>query len=72
MAIVDLGIVKTVNLGEHRHLDLITQIFNLFNHTSATAINPFFGTGIVPLAGYGQSIQDFSPRIIQFAVNLEY
>jgi outer membrane receptor for ferrienterochelin and colicin len=72
MAIVDLGVVKTINLGEHRHLDLITQFFNLFNHTSAAAINPFFGTGTVPLPGYGQPIQDFSPRIIQFAVNLEY
>jgi outer membrane receptor for ferrienterochelin and colicin len=72
MAIVDLGVVKTINLGEHRHLDLITQFFNLFNHTSATAINPFFGTGVVPLPGYGQSIQDFSPRIIQFAANFEY
>jgi hypothetical protein len=72
MAIVDLGVVKTINLGEHRHLDLITQFFNLFNHASATAINPFFGTGTVPLAGYGRPIQDFSPRIIQFAVNLEY
>jgi len=72
MAIVDLGVVKTINLGEHRHLDLITQFFNLFNHTSATAINPFFGTGAVPLPGYGQPIQDFSPRIIQFAANFEY
>jgi outer membrane receptor protein involved in Fe transport len=72
IAIVDLGVVKTVNLGEHRHLDLITQFFNLFNHTSAAAINPFFGTGAVPLPGYGRPIQDFSPRIIQFAVNLEY
>jgi outer membrane receptor for ferrienterochelin and colicin len=72
MAIVDLGVVKTINLGEHRHLDLITQFFNLFNHTSAAAINPFFGTGNIPLPGYGQSIQDFSPRIIQFAANFEY
>jgi outer membrane receptor for ferrienterochelin and colicin len=72
IAIVDLGVVKTINLGEHRHLDLITQIFNLFNHTSATAINPFFGTGTVPLPGYGHPIQDFSSRIIQFAANLEY
>jgi outer membrane receptor protein involved in Fe transport len=72
VAIVDLGVVKTINLGEHRHLDVITQIFNLFNHTNASAINPFFGSGALPLPGYRQPIQDFSPRIIQFAVNLEY
>ena len=72
MAIVDFGVVKTINLGEHRHLDLITQFFNLFNHTSATAINPFFGTGAAPLPGYIHPIQDFSPRIVQFAANFEY
>jgi outer membrane receptor for ferrienterochelin and colicin len=72
MAIVDLGVVKTIELGEHRHLDMITQVFNLFNHTSAAAINPFFGSGAVPLSGYGRPVQDFSPRIIQFAANLEY
>jgi hypothetical protein len=69
---VDLGVVKTINFGAHRHLDLITQIFSLVNPTSATAINPFFGTGTLPLARYRQPIQDFSSRIIQIAVNLEY
>ena len=42
MAIVDFGVVKTINLGEHRHLDLITQFFNLFNHTSADRNQSFF------------------------------
>ena len=72
MAIVDLGVVKTINLGEHRHLDLITQAFNLFNHTSAAVINPFFGPGAVALPRYGRSVQAFTPRIIQFAANFEY
>jgi outer membrane receptor for ferrienterochelin and colicin len=72
IAIVDFGVVKTINLGEHRHLDLIAQAFNLFNHTSAVAINPFYGAGGAPLPGYGHPIQVFSPRIIQFAANLEY
>ena len=61
IAIVDLGVVKTINLGEHRHLDLIAQFFNLFNHTSATAINPFFGTGALPLPGYRSTYPGFQP-----------
>ena len=69
---VDLGVIKTVHVGEHRHLDVIAQFFNLFNHVSASAINPFFGTGAVPLAGFGRPIQGVSPRQIQLAVNLEY
>ncbi len=69
---VDLGVIKTVGLGEHRHLDLVAQFFNFFNHVSASAINPFFGTSAVPLAGFGQPIRGVSPRQIQLAVNLEY
>jgi hypothetical protein len=69
---VDLGVVKTIELGGHRHLDLIAQFFNLFNHVSATAINPFFGTGAVALPGFGQPIQGVIPRQIQFGANFEY
>jgi hypothetical protein len=52
-------VVKTVELGEHRHLDLVAQFFNLFNHASASAFNPFFGTSTVPLPGFGQPIHGF-------------
>jgi len=72
LANVDFAVVKTVKLGEYRHVDLVAQFFNLFNHVSATAINPFFGTGAVPLPGFGQPIQEIGPRQIQLAVNLEY
>jgi len=72
MANVDLGVVKTVHLGEYRHLDVIAQFFNLLNHVSASAINPFFGAGSVPLAGFGRPIQGVIPRQIQLSVNLEY
>ncbi|MFI5059738.1 MAG: hypothetical protein ACHQLQ_16355, partial [Candidatus Acidiferrales bacterium] len=71
-AIVDLGVVKTIQLGKNRHVDLVAQFFNLFNHVSASAINPFFGTSAVPLAGFGRPIQGVSSRQIQLAVNLEY
>jgi hypothetical protein len=69
---VDFGVVKTVQLGEYRHVDLAAQFFNLFNHVSAIAINPFFGTGTVALPGFGQPIQGVNPRQIQLVVNLEY
>jgi outer membrane receptor for ferrienterochelin and colicin len=69
---VDFAVVKTIKLGEYRHVDLVAQFFNLFNHVSATALNPFFGTGAAPLPGFGQPVQGISPRQIQLAVNLEY
>ena len=71
MANVDLSVIKTVRLGE-RHVDLAAQFFNLFNHVSASAINPFFGTSTLPLAGFGRAIQGVSARQIQLSVNLEY
>jgi outer membrane receptor for ferrienterochelin and colicin len=71
-AIVDLGVVKTIQLGEYRHMDLAAQFFNLFNHVSASAINPFYGTNAVPLAGFGRPIQGVSPRQIQLSLYLEY
>jgi hypothetical protein len=72
LANVDFGVVKTVKFGEYRHLDLIVQFFNLMNHVSTTAINPFFGTGIVALPSFGQPIQGLTPRQIQFGANFEY
>jgi len=72
LANVDFAVVKTVKLGEYRHVDLVAQFFNLFNRVSATALNPFFGTALAPLPGFGQPIQGISPRQIQLAVNLEY
>ena len=69
---MDLGVVKTIEFGGRRHLDLIAQFFNLFNHVSATAINPFFGAGAVALPGFGQPIQGVTPRQIQFGANFEY
>ena len=69
---VDLGVLKTIQFAGRRHLNLIVQFFNLFNRESATAINPFFGTGIVALPGFGQPIQSVIPRQIQLGANFEY
>jgi hypothetical protein len=69
---VDFGVVKTIQFGEYRHLDLIAQFFNFFNHVSVTAINPFFGTGAVALPTFSQPIEGAIPRQIQFAANFEY
>jgi hypothetical protein len=68
---MDIGVIKTVHFGE-THLDVIGQFFNLFNQIRASAINPYFGTGAVPLAGFGRPIQVFTPRQIQLALNFEY
>ncbi len=69
---VDLRVLKYFPVGERRHLDLVAEFFNLFNHVNASAINPFFGTSTVPLAGFGRPIQGVSSRQIQFSVDFEF
>jgi hypothetical protein len=71
-ATVDLRVLKYFPIGERRHLDLVAEFFNLFNHANASAINPFFGTSAAPLAGFSRPIQGVSPRQIQFSLDLEF
>jgi hypothetical protein len=68
---VDMGVIKTVHFGE-THLDVIAQFFNLLNHVNAVAINPFFGSGVAPIAGFRRPIRGVSARQIQLALNFEY
>jgi outer membrane receptor protein involved in Fe transport len=71
-AIVDLGVIKTVQLGKLGHVDLGVLFFNLFNHVTASSLNPFFGTNATPLSGFGRPIQGVNPRQVQLSVNWEY
>ncbi len=71
-ATVDLRVLKYFPVGEHRHLDLVAEFFNLFNRVNASAINPFFGTSAAPLAGFRRPTQGISPRQIQFSVDFEF
>ena len=51
-AAVDFRALKFFPVGEHAHLDLVAESFNLLNHTNVSQINPFFGSALLPLAGF--------------------
>lgn len=65
---IDLGIHKTVALGEGRNLEFRTELFNLFNHTQF--FNP--DGDITDGAAFGQVSQARDPRLIQLALRLTF
>jgi hypothetical protein len=72
LANVDFRVLKYFPLGEHAHLDLVAESFNLLNHTNIVQINSFYGIGLQPLSGFGQPTQALNARQIQFSLDLEY
>jgi hypothetical protein len=72
LANVDFRVLKYFPLGEHAHLDLVAESFNLMNHTNVVQINYFYGNGPHPLSGFAQPTQALNARQIEFSVDLEY
>jgi hypothetical protein len=50
----------------------VAESFNLLNHTNVSQINPFFGSGSLPLAGFGTATNALNARQIQFSLDFEY
>jgi hypothetical protein len=63
---VDFRLVKFFPLRERRRLDLVTEAFNLLNHSNVTQVNNVFG------AGFGQPIAGAAARQIQFSLDFEF
>jgi hypothetical protein len=68
----DTRLSKGINLGEHLRMDLIADVFNLFNHTNIIAVNPVCD----PLAGTtctaGEPTAAADARQFQFALKLYF
>ena len=71
-AAVDLRVLKFFPIGEHAHLDVVAESFNLLNHTNVTQINPYFGSGPNAWPSFGVPITALSARQIQFSLDFEY
>ena len=68
----DLRILKYFKVGEHGKLDLVAESFNLFNHTNAIELNPFFGPGASPLATFKMPDRASIARELQFSLDFEF
>ena len=71
-AAVDFRVLKFFPVGEHAHLDVVAESFNLFNHTNVSQLNPYFGSGPTPLLSFGTPINALNSRQIQFSLDFEY
>lgn len=69
---LDFRVLKYFPFGEYAHLDLVAEAFNLFNHPNVAEINPYFGTGALPLAGFGAPIDGLTARRVEFSIDFEY
>ena len=66
----DLSIIKSMRLGEKRHLDYRAELFNMFNHPSFAAPT---GDGLVfGRAQFGVITGAEPARIIQMSLKLYY
>ncbi len=72
LAAVDFRVLKYFPLGEHAHLDLAAEFFNLFNHTNISQINPFYGNSSSPIPGFTRPTEAFHARQVQFSIDFEY
>ena len=69
---LDLRALKYFSFGESRRLDLVVESFNLLNRANVAQINPVFGPGSIPIAGFRQPIAGTGAREIQFSIDFEF
>jgi hypothetical protein len=71
-ATMDFRLLKYFPFGESRHLDVVADFFNLFNHANVSQINTVFGSNLAPASGYGRPIAGTGARQIQFSLDFEF
>jgi len=68
----DLRLNRRFAITERVGLDLIAEGFNLFNRANFGVPNNTFGSGLTPLATFGQPTAAFDPRQLQFGLKLSF
>jgi hypothetical protein len=48
------------------------RLFNLLNRTNVAQINPVFGAGLMPQAGFLQPLAGQGARRLQFSLDYEF
>src|SRR5262249_8169372 len=62
----DLRLSRRIHLSEHAGLDVMAEVFNLFNRANFQLPNGTFGTGAAPSPRFGEPTAAADPRQIQF------
>ena len=72
LATMDFRVLKYFPFGGAKRLDVVAEVFNLFNSANISQINPVFGSGMTPIPGFGQPIAASGARQIQFSLDFEF
>jgi hypothetical protein len=68
----DLRLSRRFRLTERSALEVMAEGFNLFNRANFGVPNNTFGSGINPLATFGQPTAAFDPRQFQFGLKVSF
>jgi hypothetical protein len=71
-ATLDLRVLKAITVKPHGKLDLVFEVFNVFNRVNVTELNTVYGGGLTPLATFGRPIGAGAPRHLQFSIDFEF
>jgi hypothetical protein len=68
----DLRLNRRFRITERVSLDALAEGFNLVNRANFSVPNNTFGSGITPLATFGQPTAAFDPRQFQFGLKVSF
>ncbi|HUF47197.1 MAG TPA: TonB-dependent receptor [Vicinamibacterales bacterium] len=74
-ATVDVRVSKRLRLGPRGHIELLAEVFNLFNRDNLVEVNNIFGTGAypdAPLPTFGQPTVAGPPRQMQVGLRVGF
>jgi hypothetical protein len=71
-ASLDLRLRRRFQVRERFSLDLLAEGFNLMNKANFGVPNNTFGSGLAPLATFGQPTPAFDPRQFQFGLKVNF
>jgi hypothetical protein len=68
----DMRVAKLIPMGERVKLNLIAEVFNLFNRTNITAVNQLCDPSAGSTCSAGQPSAAYSARQLQFALKVSW
>jgi outer membrane receptor protein involved in Fe transport len=69
---IDFRLLKFIPFSRTARLDIVAEAFNLLNRSNVAQINPIFGAGLTPLAGFRQPLTGAGARRLQFSLDFEF
>jgi hypothetical protein len=72
LATMDFRVLKYFPFGETAKLDVVAEVFNLFNRANVAQINPVFGLGATALPDFLKPLAALGARRIQSSLDFEF